>query len=59
MFTVDKFLAGGAFDKCKGRVVLHGNEQDLEMYPDRSSPTVAVHSIFACLTTVAHTGFRR
>ena len=46
MFTVDKFLADGTFDKCKGRVVLHGNEQDPEMYPDRSSPTVAVHSIF-------------
>lgn len=59
MFTVeDKFLADGAFDKCKGSVVLHGNEQDPEMYPDRSSPTVAVHSMFACLTAAAHAGFK-
>ena len=58
MFTVDKFLADGAFDKCKGHVVLHGNEQDPEMYLDRSSPTVAVHSIFACLTAAAHAGFK-
>ena len=47
MFTVDKFLADGTFDKCKGRVVLHGNEQDPEMYPDRLSPTVAVHFLLA------------
>ena len=42
MFTVDKFLADGTFDKCKGPVVLHGNEQYPEMYPDKSSSTVAV-----------------
>ena len=53
MFTVDKFLADGTFDKCKGRVVLHGNEQDPEMYPDRSTPTAAVHSIFTCLAVAA------
>ena len=58
MFTVDKFLADGTFDKCKGCVVLHSNEQDPEMYPDRSSPTVAVHSIFTCLTAAAYNGIR-
>ena len=58
MFTVDKFLADGTFDKCKGRVVLHGNEQDPEMYPDRSSPTVAVHSIFACLAVAAYNNIK-
>ena len=54
MFVFDKHLVDGIFDKCKGHVVLHGNEQDPEMYPDRSSPTVAIHSIFACLTVAAH-----
>ena len=59
MFVVDKHLADGTFDKCKGRVVLHGKEQDPEMYPDHSSPTaVAVHSIFACLTIAAHRGIK-
>ena len=48
----------GTFDKCKGCVVLHGNEQDPEMYPDRSSPIVAVHSIFACLTVAACRGIK-
>ena len=28
------------------------------MYPDRSSPTVAVHSIFACLTAAAYYGIK-
>ena len=58
MFTVDKLLADGTFDKCKGRVVLHGNEQDPEMYLDRSSPTVAVHSISTFLTAAAYNGTR-
>ena len=46
MFTIDTFLASGEFDKCKSRLVLHGNEQDPHLYTDKSSPTVAVHSIF-------------
>ena len=58
MFVVDKHLADCTFDKCKGHVVLHGNEQDPEMYLDRYSPTVAVHSIFACLTVAAHRGIK-
>ena len=58
MFTIDKFLADGTFDKCKGRVVLHGNEQDPDMYLGKSSATVAVHSIFICLTAAAYHGIR-
>ena len=53
IFTVDKFLADGEFDKCKSRTVLHGNEQDPNLYLDKSSPTVAIHSIFVCLAIVA------
>jgi hypothetical protein len=55
---VDKYLVDSTFDKCKGHVVLHGNEQDPEMSPDCSFPTVAVHSIFACLTVAAHRGIK-
>jgi hypothetical protein len=29
--------------------VLHGNEQDTSLYPDRSSPMVSVHAILTCL----------
>lgn len=56
MFTVNKHLASGEFDKCKSRIVLHGNEQDPNLYPDKSSPTVAVHSILACLAAAALNG---
>ena len=45
IFTVDKYLANGDFDKCKSRIVLHGNEQDPHLYSNKSSPTVAIHSI--------------
>ncbi len=56
MFTVEKFLADGSFDKVKSRMVANGDEQDPQLYPDRSSPTVALHSIFACLAIAAYTG---
>ncbi len=55
MFTVEKFLADGSFDKVKTRMVANGDEQDPQLYPDRSSPTVALHSIFACLAVAAYT----
>jgi len=41
---------------CKSRIVLHGNEQDIYLYPDKSSPTVAIHSIFVCLAFAAFQG---
>jgi hypothetical protein len=55
MFTVEKFLADGSFDKVKTRMVAKGDEQDPQLYPDRSSPTVALHSIFACLAVAVYT----
>jgi hypothetical protein len=53
MFLVEKFLANGKFDKMKARLVSHGNQQDREQFPDRSSPTVAVHSVMMVLALFA------
>jgi hypothetical protein len=49
MFVVEKYMADGVFDKMKARLVADGRDQDAEMYPDKSSPTVAVHSVFTAL----------
>ena len=56
LFTVEKFLANGEHDKCNTRLVLHGNEQDPLLFPNKSSPTVAIHSILSCLTVAAYNG---
>jgi len=53
LFTLEKLLANGDFDKMKSRFLANGNEQDEEVYPDRSSPTVAVHSIMTALAVAA------
>jgi hypothetical protein len=37
----------------KWRFIANGNEQDQDIYPDRSSPTVAVHSIMTALMVAA------
>ncbi len=52
---VEKFLADGSFDEVKSRMVTNGDEQDPQLYPNRSSPTVALHSIFTCLAVAAYT----
>jgi hypothetical protein len=49
MFVVEKYLASGEFDKTKARVVADGRDQDADMYPNKSSPTVAIHSVFTIL----------
>jgi hypothetical protein len=49
MFVVEKLKADGSFDKMKARLVADGRGQDPEMYPDKASPTIAVHSVFAIL----------
>jgi hypothetical protein len=46
MFVVEKYLAGGEFDKMKARLVADGRDQDGSLYPDKASPTVAIHSVF-------------
>jgi hypothetical protein len=49
MFVVEKYLANGKFDKMKARLVADGRDQDAAMYPDKSSPTVAIHLVFTAL----------
>ena len=49
MFVVEKLLACGAFDKVKARLVADGRDQDATMYPNKSSPTVSVHSVYTVL----------
>jgi len=53
LFTVEKLLANGDFNKMKSRFVANGNEQDQEVYPDHSSPTITVHSIMTALAVAA------
>jgi hypothetical protein len=53
MFVVEKYLAGGEFDKMKARLVADGRDQEGSMYPDKASPTVAIHSVFAVLGVMA------
>ena len=53
MFSVE-FLATGKHEKFKSCLVFDGSEQEAELFPDRSSPTAALHSLIACLTVAAH-----
>ncbi len=53
IFLVEKFLANGDFDKVKGQIVTNGAQQSRVMYPNRSSPTVGIHSIMTCLMVAA------
>ncbi len=53
MFLAEKFLVNGNCDKMKARLVSHGNQQDRKQFPDRSSPTVAVHSVMMVLVLFA------
>jgi hypothetical protein len=53
MFVVTKHLASGEFDKMKARLVADGRDQEQELYPDKSSPTVAIHSVFTVLGLMA------
>jgi hypothetical protein len=41
MFVVEKHLACGKFDKVKARLVADGRDQDPELFPNKSSPTVS------------------
>ncbi len=55
MFVVEKFLASGEHDKMKARLVADGRGQDPSLYPDKSSPTVSIHSLFTVLAMYAGT----
>jgi hypothetical protein len=53
MFVVEKYLVDGRFDKMKARLVADGRDQESSLYPDKASPTVAIHSVFAVLGVMA------
>jgi hypothetical protein len=53
MFVVEKFLVIGEFDKMKARLVADGRDQESNMYLDKASPTVALHSVFTILGIMA------
>ena len=55
MFLKDKFLAFGAFERFKARLVAAGNQQDKGLHDDLSSPRVATSSV---LTVAAKEGRR-
>jgi hypothetical protein len=53
IFLVEKFLANGEFDKVKARMVADGAQQNRQLYPNRSSPTVGLHSMMTYLVMAA------
>ena len=56
LFLKEKFKPNGEFDRLKSRLVAGGHMQDRELYPDKSSPTPSINSIFIIATLAA---FRR
>ena len=56
MFLKDKFLASGAFDKFKARLVAGGDGQDKSLYESLSSPTVSTSSVLTVAAIAAHEG---
>jgi hypothetical protein len=53
MFLKDKYLASGAFDKFKARLVGGGDGQDKSLYDNLSSPTAATTSVFTIAAIAA------
>ena len=53
MFLKTKFDARGVFEKIKARLVADGRGQDKSLYPDNTSPTVAMKSLLMCLMIAA------
>ena len=56
MFLKDKYLASGAFERFKARLVAGGNQQDKGLYDDLSSPTVATSSVLTIAAIAAAEG---
>jgi len=54
MFFKEKFLASGAFEKLKARLVAGGNEQQRIQGDDISAPTVNLESVMIVVTIIAH-----
>jgi hypothetical protein len=53
MFLKDKYLASGAFEKFKARLVAGGDQQDKGLYDNLSSPTAATASVLAVAAIAA------
>ena len=53
MFVTKKYSATGEYEKTKARLVADGRGQDAKMYPDKSSPTLASHSLWIVLALYA------
>jgi hypothetical protein len=58
MFLKDNYLASGAFDRFKARLVVGGDMQDKSLYDELSSPTAATSSVLA-VAAVAANEFRQ
>ena len=56
MFLKDKYLASGAFERFKSRLVAGGDQQDKGLYDDLSSPTVATSSVLTIAAIAAKEG---
>lgn len=53
MFLKDKYLASGAFEKFKARLVAGGDQQNKGLYENLSSPTAASASVMAVAAIAA------
>ena len=56
LFLNPKHDATGTFQKIKARLVGNGKQQDKNLWPDRSSPTVGLESVMSVLTVAAKEG---
>ena len=56
IFSKEKFLSDGTFEKLKSRLVAGGNMQDKALYEDVSSPTVSTTAAFIIAAIAASEG---
>jgi len=58
MFLVNKYLGDGSFDNVKAKLVADGRDQDAELFPNKSSLMVAIHSVFTVLALACQKHWR-
>ena len=54
----DKFLASGAFEQFKARLVAGDHQQDKSLYKDLRSPTIATSHVLTIAALAAKEGRR-